>query len=158
MKMKEIRKLTTITLFAMLIGAATADYLYGGRISRWIIYKPASYAARWITYQVHGYIVVDGLTMYLNPRDRVITPSMLAYGTWEPVETSLLLDNLRPGDTVIDVGANVGYYTLLAARKVGPRGKVVAFEPDPESFSFLKRNVKANGFTNVVLEQKGLVE
>ena len=72
------------------------------------------------------------------------------------VETALFLDNVRQGDTVIDVGANVGYYTLLAAQRVGPRGKVIAFEPDPESFSFLKRKVEANGFTNVVLEQRAL--
>ena len=156
MKMKEIRKLTIICVLAMLIGGATADYVYGGQISRWIIFQPAAYAARWITYQVGGYIVIDGLTIYLNPGDQVITPAMLAQGTWEPLETSLFLDNVRPGDTVIDVGANIGYYTLVAARKVGPRGKVIAFEPDPESFSFLKRNVKANGLTNVVLEQKAL--
>ncbi len=66
------------------------------------------------------------------------------------------IDNVHPGDTVVDVGANIGYYTLLAARKVGPRGKVIAFEPAPESFSFLERNVKANGFNNVVIEQKAL--
>ncbi len=154
--MKGIRKLITISVFATLIGGATADYVYDGRISRWTIIEPAQYIPRWITYQVGGYIVIDGLTIYLNQRDQVITPSMLAQGAWEVIETSLFLDNVGRGDTVIDVGANIGYYTLLAARKVGPEGKVIAFEPDPESFSFLKRNVEANGFTNVVLEQKAL--
>lgn len=53
------------------------------------------------------------------------------------------------GSTVIDIGANFGAFTVLASRIVGPRGRVVAFEPDPRTFARLERNVKTNGCSNV---------
>ena len=56
----------------------------------------------------------------------------------------------------MDVGASVGYYTLLLARLVGPSGRVYAFEPIPRDFAILKRNVKANGYQNVVLENRAV--
>jgi FkbM family methyltransferase len=63
---------------------------------------------------------------------------------------------LSPGDIVVDIGAHVGWYTLIACKAVGPNGKVYAFEPDPKNFSFLKKNIALNGCTNVVAEQKAV--
>jgi FkbM family methyltransferase len=63
---------------------------------------------------------------------------------------------IKRGDTVIDVGANIGYYTLIFAELVGKEGKVFAFEPDPDNFSLLKRNIEINHYQNVVLEQKAV--
>ena len=63
---------------------------------------------------------------------------------------------VKPGEVVIDIGANVGYYTLIAARLVGETGRVYAFEPDPTNFAILDKNVRLNGFRNVVLEQKAV--
>ena len=57
---------------------------------------------------------------------------------------------VKPGMTVIDAGAYLGYFTLLAANRVGRRGRVHAFEPHPESFRALQENVRANGFENRV--------
>jgi len=99
---------------------------------------------------------VGRVDMFLNPLDRVITPLMQAHRVWEPTETRLFLDTIRPGDTVVDVGANVGYYTLLAAEAVGPTGRVFAFEPDPVAFALLEDNVRLSGATNVIAEQKAL--
>ena len=59
----------------------------------------------------------------------------------------------KEGETVIDVGANVGAYTLLAAKLVGENGRVVALEPEPINFNLLKRNIEINGFKNVILLQ-----
>ena len=53
------------------------------------------------------------------------------------------------GDTVVDVGAHIGLYTLIAAKKVGPSGKVIAIEPDPENFKILKKNILLNLLMNV---------
>jgi len=55
---------------------------------------------------------------------------------------------------VVDLGANLGYYTLLAARLVGPRGKVYAFEPEPINYGLLLKNIELNGYDNVVAMQK----
>lgn len=64
-----------------------------------------------------------------------------------------LLDRLvEPGATVVDVGANIGYNTVHAARLAGPRGRVVAIEPTPDNLAVLRRNVAAAGLTNVVVE------
>lgn len=99
---------------------------------------------------------IRGNTLFLNPDDRLITKTMVSTGTWEPLETSVFLEHVKNGNTIVDVGANIGYYTVLGAQAVGTSGRVYAFEPDPTSFGFLRRNVKANGYKNVVLEQKAL--
>ena len=98
---------------------------------------------------------VGEIPMFLNPADGVITRQILA-GLFEPNETQAITASLRPGDTFVDVGANVGYYTLIAARLVGSEGRVFAFEPDPEAAALLERSVQLNGFENVVLERKAV--
>jgi FkbM family methyltransferase len=103
-----------------------------------------------------GSVRIDGLTFYLSPRNSYLTGVVLSTGTYEPEETRLFRSKCRRGDTVIDVGANVGWYTIIASKLVGKNGRVIAFEPDPESFALLKRNVLANGCDNAILEQKAL--
>lgn len=70
-------------------------------------------------------------------------------GRYEPQETALVAAILRPGATFVDVGANWGYFTLLAAQAVGAGGRVVCLEPDPRLFALLEANVAGNGFANV---------
>ncbi|MEE8199974.1 MAG: FkbM family methyltransferase, partial [Candidatus Acidoferrales bacterium] len=65
---------------------------------------------------------------------------------YEEETTELLERWLQPGMTVVDVGAHVGYYTLLAARRVGPTGKVYAFEPEPRNYEALRKNIELNGY------------
>ena len=67
-----------------------------------------------------------------------------------PVQRALVA-SLRAGAVVYDVGANVGFYTLLAARAVGRAGHVVAFEPHPENLRALERNIALNALTNVTV-------
>jgi FkbM family methyltransferase len=99
---------------------------------------------------------MPGLKLYLDPKDQVITPTILVTGSWETTETAWFLRSVKPGDTVVDAGANVGYYTVIGSRLVGDKGKVYAFEPEPASFALLQKNVRLNRLTNVVLEQKAL--
>jgi FkbM family methyltransferase len=89
------------------------------------------------------------MSMWVDVSDRVIATRLLGEGIWEPAETATFLSCLKPGTCVFDVGANIGYYTLLAARAVGPAGVVYAFEPEPRNFALLSRSVAENGFTNV---------
>ena len=80
-----------------------------------------------------------------GPEDAVVSRSIRENGIWEPFETSLVLALLRPGASFVDVGANIGYFSLLAAAAVGETGRVLAFEPDPDNFRLLMRSAAHNG-------------
>jgi FkbM family methyltransferase len=91
--------------------------------------------------------------MFLDPLDSL---GLSWHGVFEPFETAFFKDRIRPGQTIVDIGANIGYFTLLFAQLVGPGGHVYAFEPDPLNFGILKKNVKINGYSNVTLERTAL--
>lgn len=101
-----------------------------------------------------------GVRLILDTRDIILTPIVLLHGEWEPETSRVLLDIHRPGMNFVDVGANMGYFTSLAALAVradGAKGQVWAFEPDPESYEFLADNVALNWiFEGVWLECKGV--
>lgn len=95
------------------------------------------------------------ITLPQGPRMRFF-PTSLSAALWLNPDTGreeaeFVLSRLRPGDTFVDVGANVGWLSLLAAQRVGPSGSVVAIEPHPRTFAFLCENVRLNGFANVRL-------
>lgn len=93
--------------------------------------------------------------LYGTMRDRSFLYK-LKEGSFEPETVRLFLEVIKPGMVVLDLGAYIGYYTLLAARQVGPKGKVYAFEPDPSSYSLLERNVRHNGHSNIVTIRKAV--
>ena len=101
-------------------------------------------------------VEADGQPMY-TPSDTIVDND---YGAkaWEPYTTELFKDALEPGATVLDIGAHVGYYTLISARLVGQRGTVYAFEPMPGNFAILTRNVTMNGHKNIVLARKAVAD
>jgi FkbM family methyltransferase len=99
---------------------------------------------------------VQGSKMYVRPRDGAIDRELLMTKIYEKAETSVFHKFIRRGMTVLDLGANIGYFTLIAAKLVGPEGKVFAFEPEPANFSLLQRNVNINGYENVTLVQKAV--
>jgi FkbM family methyltransferase len=84
---------------------------------------------------------------YVDCRDRGLAPHLMLDGYWEYWVSDFMWRNIKPGDTVIDVGANLGYYSVLMADLVGSTGRVVSFEPNPRLFELLQRNVGINGFT-----------
>ena len=73
------------------------------------------------------------------------------FGVWEPHLSALISTRLKSGDVFCDVGANIGYYTVLAAPIVGDAGKVVSIEPSPATFEALNQNIKLNNVDNVRL-------
>jgi FkbM family methyltransferase len=93
-------------------------------------------------------------SIYLHLNDNAgPSASIGSDGIYEPAETDLVSTILRPSMTFVDVGANIGWYTLLAATKVGTEGRVLAFEPEPENCRLLLESIRLNGFRNVVLMQ-----
>jgi FkbM family methyltransferase len=99
---------------------------------------------------------VDGRRMYVDTRDEGVTRLLIERGVIEPSVTRLVKRLVGPGMTAVDVGANLGYYTLLFAERVGPTGHVYAFEPVPYNVELLARSVRANGYTNVTTVPKAL--
>jgi hypothetical protein len=77
-------------------------------------------------------------------------------GTEYEAEMRWFLAKMNEGDLFVDVGANIGVYTLHASRRVGAKGKVFAFEPTPETFSDLQQNVQSNRCLNVKCEKIAL--
>jgi FkbM family methyltransferase len=98
-------------------------------------------------------VEVLGHRMYLDASDSLY---LSVAGRYERRITELVQRIIQPGDTVIDIGAHIGYYTLIFARCVGPTGHVYAFEPDPSNYEILRKNVSLNGYSNVTFEQKAV--
>ncbi len=90
-------------------------------------------------------------TVVLNPRDPVVSGA-LTLRVYERDEIQFFRNHCAAGMTVVDIGANVGCYTALAMHAVGPSGRVVALEPDPESFRYLENTVDANASTGAPVE------
>ena len=76
-----------------------------------------------------------------NREDRFISGILASTGCWEPFETEVFRRLLRPDDFVIDIGANIGWYGALASKLLDERGRLMVFEPDPDNFSMLRRNL-----------------
>jgi FkbM family methyltransferase len=84
--------------------------------------------------------------------------SFLRYltGDAEPEVQAALAELIEPGQTVYDVGANIGFFTILCSRLVGPQGKVYAFEPIPQNLATLRHNVTINALSNVTIVEAAL--
>jgi len=93
-----------------------------------------------------------GINMELDGRD-MVTQTILMAGIWEPKVTKWVNSSLKPGDVFVDVGAHVGYYTLLAAKLVGESGKVVAVEPNPPTIVRLEKDIALNPFKNIIVQK-----
>ena len=89
-----------------------------------------------------------GAKLHCDPRD-LIQRTILHFGVWEPDVSHTVENNLAKGQVFVDIGANIGYDTLLASRIVGDAGKVVAIEASPRTFALLQRNLALNNASNV---------
>lgn len=98
----------------------------------------------------------DGLPMYVRPTIDTLTYLVLPF---EPFTRTLFKRALKHGATVLDIGAHYGYYSVIAAKRVGREGRVYAFEPAPTNFDILTRNIKLNEYTDVIeAVKKAVVE
>ena len=108
-------------------------------------------------------IEIQGSKMFINIKDEshALRETFEGYVNnliHEKATTDLFKRIVKKGDVVVDLGANIGYFTLLAAKIVGNEGKVFAFEPEPNNFKYLRKNIEINNYTNVVALQKAVSE
>jgi FkbM family methyltransferase len=93
-----------------------------------------------------------GFSIYVQEDDTSVGQHVKR-GVYEPHVTAVFRERLRPGMHVLDIGANIGYYSMLSASLVGPSGSVTAIEPNPDSAKLLEASRRANSFDNVIVVQ-----
>jgi len=89
--------------------------------------------------KTNDHVMVNGFKMYVDPTDALELKSKKIF---EKFETELVKQEIHDGDTVLDIGANIGYFSLIFSKIVGNNGRVYAFEPDPNNFKILKKILK----------------
>ena len=110
------------------------------------------WAGRYLKRRIHDY------TLWLDLEDRGISRSLLLFGTRE-VEHKVMLEGiLEAGMTVFDIGANIGYYTVMQCRLIGPTGRLVAIEPAPANAALLRRNLALNGYADTPIVEAAVSE
>ena len=93
-----------------------------------------------------SHVQINGFVIHVDPLDSL---ELSLFGVYEPFQSSLVERAVKPGMTVVDIGANIGYYSLLFGRLCGPEGVVHAFEPAPENLRLLQHNLVVNNISNV---------
>ena len=93
-----------------------------------------------------------GFRIYLGNKQARRYSVVNAEEEYNPLEMEIIKENVKSGDSVIDVGANLGFFTLPLSRFVGDKGRVFSFEPEPENFRALEKNILINKLQNVTLE------
>jgi FkbM family methyltransferase len=96
-------------------------------------------------------IEVAGTTVAIDPQEPEFGRAIAEHGVWEPHIIAAIASGLREGDVFVDVGANVGIMSFQAARAVGPGGRIIAFEPNPENVQRFLQGMLLNRFENISL-------
>ena len=142
--------------------AGVADYLLSA-YGRFVPYHPGrwrvlDWATRFVSPTAEAREVRRcGFRFLLNPQDFV--DRELLYGhVYEAESTNLVKRTVKPGWTVLDCGAHMGYFTLAFSRAVGPSGQVYSFEPCAPTYARLQNHLKMNGVTNVEPIQSAISE
>jgi len=122
-------------------------------------YRAEHNFSNWLYYKLKPkgvtLINVQGNKMYVNTED-TIGRILLIDRVMEIYTTKLFEKMIKKNMTVIDIGAHIGYFTLLLAKLVGTNGTVYAFEPEPSTYRFLCKNIKINGYANIIPIQKAV--
>lgn len=96
---------------------------------------------------------LDGFKLYVQPSDLAVGRPIMEGGVHESHVTAVFRNRIGTGMSVLDVGANLGYFTMLATSLVGPSGHVMAIEPNPGNIKLLEASRRANAFANVTVVQ-----
>lgn len=106
-------------------------------------------------------IEVQGSKMFMNPNEnsynmRRTLEDYASNLVHEKATTDLFKKTVKNGDVVVDLGANIGYFSLLASRLTGSQGKVFSFEPEPKNYNYLKKNIELNNYNHAQPFQKAV--
>jgi FkbM family methyltransferase len=151
--------MTLDTVLAGVTADSRATRLLIPLVRAYVRYAPVVAGKEWFWYRVaapyfawspHEFVVSTLAAGKIggNTSD-IIAQYIYYFGVWEPHLTRWIARRLSPGDTFIDVGANIGYFSLLASTLVGPSGSVVAIEASPKIFRALRENAARNRATNI---------
>lgn len=100
----------------------------------------------------------SGQALYVDPQDDEISARIILRGYWEYWTTQAVLSLLKPGDRVLEVGANLGYYTVLMAQRVGPAGNVTALEANPRLAALAGRSLKLNDLKQAIVLNRAALD
>jgi hypothetical protein len=89
--------------------------------------------------------------IYAMTNDSAVGQTIITTKNYEPHVTDAIVKHLKPGDVFLDIGANIGYFTLLAASIVQDGGKVISFEPNPQNLQLLYSSIVENPFDNITI-------
>ena len=103
-------------------------------------------------------VELDTFKMYVRRNDFYVGAVIANTKSYEPYVAAEIERLLKPADVFVDLGANIGYFTLLAATLIGPEGQVHAFEPNRDNCELVKRSIEANGFANIRLYPTAVAE
>jgi FkbM family methyltransferase len=123
-------------------------------------FKSIRHFANRLSHQIDDLIQIKiqlkGIRLCANSIDRFLAIIFWKYSVLEGFESKYILNIIKPGWTVLDIGANIGYYTVQFAKKVKSNGKVIAVEPFDNNLHLLNKNIKLNQIHNVEIIPKAI--
>jgi FkbM family methyltransferase len=122
------------------------------------LFRPTLYKILWLFAPKRPKVITTqyGFKLLIIPRDRGVGFPLWIGHEFEPETVKIFQKHVKPGYIVFDIGANIGYFTMLASKLIGNSGKVVAFEPVPEFLEMLKFSANLNNFSNILPVQIAL--
>jgi FkbM family methyltransferase len=149
-----------------------AAYIYTRRLSHTVITRHPVldkalgdplrlFTRRWewkVTYHALPNPIRIGKNCFFHRSEDAYIISRLSLKVYEPEVNEQIMKLLQPGMTMVDVGANLGWYTCLAAQLIGPSGYVYAFEASPSTVEVLRKNIAVNGNKNIKVTAKGVTD
>lgn len=114
---------------------------------------------RKLVHLIHpDYVLVERHRLFINKMDTVVSDTLLSTGTWEPFVASLFIKLAKKTQTIVDIGGNIGYFTLLSALHAQPKAKIFTFEPDTTNFKLLEKTIGENKLFNTTIEQRAVAQ
>jgi len=150
----------------------TQDYMTKSRIKIYIddlIHKGLGYfifsrlqkyrfTRRFVAIFKKNYVQIEGYKLYINPMDTVVSATLAKTGTWEPFVSKQFIQIAKKARTIVDVGGNIGYFSLLGAACSKSTAEIFVFEPDEVNFQSLTKTVKENKLENITCEKVAIAQ